>query len=875
MALERDYEVVATLGEGAFGKVYKATQRSSGDTVAVKQIKLGAKSWQDACRSTELQALKALRHPFIVRLRELLRSPDDGSLYYIFEYVNSDLLRFVKEHPKGATEGKACELTRQLLAGLSYMHQLGFFHRDIKPENILYNAQQGTVRLADFGASRSLRARPPFTEYVGTRWYRAPEALLGCRTYSSPVDIWAAGLVFAELLRGSPLFMGQSTVDQLHRIFQVFGKPDTSPSGEWPELSDLLQAMGVRLRVPPGKGCGLERILGVASAPLQAMLAETLLVLNPRRRASARRCVEHAIFAGCVKHADESSPVGIEERETVTADNVASSRPTSIHSRPDAKQEKVGEDGCEPVTVPTPPPAYTPRPEGQGTLNVDVDIDDELDKILGFDETPANKLGNSKVVLAGTFSPPSRVAHKDAAFQAASKENNVDDLLLNLSMEISTWQDSKEISDPASKATPQTQVMEENSSSWDDSCDENITDVRNHGQVAVPAAEPWSDSDAASEAHSGDKGEPKGATQAPPSEPWSDSEAASEHGEDKETEPPPPPPPGEQRSDREATSDASGAKEVYSSKAVTESWSDSDEESEQAPQEATHPAEAEDWSDSESASEARDCCERGETNELEDVTVVQSVADDPWSDSDEEAAHKTKEELRADTQSQAEGSTGAAPCRKDGSRDLADSWSDAEVEVEPSAAAGRNSGMTKAMALTPGCPQEAWNEEQDLCDGSSIAWDLRCAALPSEGRTRREMDIPEEATAPNGACDVGSSQLGWTTALESDVRRRQLTSDILQGFECRRGGGRRDADERHLAPEPVVASRGESNSSPWSTEELQKLRRAVKRVSIASGIANKEALWQEVSSALGGVRAPRECKAQYTLEYKAHKAAKS
>ena len=162
-------------------------------------------------------------------------------MYYIFEYVDSDLLRFVKAHPEGADERDACSLTRQLLVGLAYMHQLGFFHRDIKPENILLKLENSTIRIADFGAARSLRARPPFTDYVGTRWYRAPECLLGTRTYSSPVDVWAAGLVFAELLRGSPLFTGQSSIDQLHRIFSVLGFPDTSATGDWPEFASMVE----------------------------------------------------------------------------------------------------------------------------------------------------------------------------------------------------------------------------------------------------------------------------------------------------------------------------------------------------------------------------------------------------------------------------------------------------------------------------------------------------------------------------------------------------------------------------------------------------------------------------------------------------------
>jgi len=449
MALERDYEVFAGLGEGAFGKVYKARHRSSGDVVAVKQIKLGAKSWQEACRSTELQALRVLRHPFIVRLRELLRSQDDGSLYYIFEYIDSDLLRFVKAHPDGATEDHACLLTRQLLSGLAHMHQHGFFHRDIKPENILLNPEEGTIRIADFGASRSLRARPPFTDYVGTRWYRAPECLLGTRTYSSPVDVWACGLVFAELLRGSPLFTGQSSIDQLHRIFHVLGWPDASPNGDWPEYASMVEGMAVRLKTPHGHayGCGIDRILVKATPAAHAVLTEMLLVMNPRRRSSARRCIEHTVFAEAAMGPVPSSAY-LQNAGIITESDSPSfhyggvmSRPRSFCAPPEVKQELLAASEHEAEQ-------YTPRDRGTfhdqmdarpsyraPSLSVnplDVDIDDELDKILG---------GEEQTPMRTRHPPPAENGHHKVTIQEGTWQQDpqplaegVDDLLHSLSI---------------------------------------------------------------------------------------------------------------------------------------------------------------------------------------------------------------------------------------------------------------------------------------------------------------------------------------------------------------------------------------------------------------------------------------------------------
>jgi len=289
--MEQDYDVICRLGEGSFGTVYKARHRRTADEVAVKQIKIGTRSWDEACRSTELQALKALRHPFIVRLKELIRSQWDGSLYYIFEFLDSDLCRLLKDFPGGLEEMRAAELTRQHFAGLTHMHQHNFFHRDIKPENILLDVTTETIRIADLGQARSLRARPPFTDYVGTRWYRAPECLLRDRTYSSPVDIWASGLIFAELLRGSPMFCGTSTIDQLYKIFTVLGHP----LHDWPDFAKLASAL--RFRVPDRNGCGISRVLPANISPQCNTFLAEMLSINPRRRPFARKCLENPYFS--------------------------------------------------------------------------------------------------------------------------------------------------------------------------------------------------------------------------------------------------------------------------------------------------------------------------------------------------------------------------------------------------------------------------------------------------------------------------------------------------------------------------------------------------------------------------------------------------
>jgi len=375
MVLDKDYDVLGTLGEGTFGKVFKAQHRRTGDQVAVKQIKLGSRSFDEACTSMELQALKALRHEFIVRLRELIRSQQDGSLYFVFEFLDSDLGQLIRRNPRGVEERLSMELARQLFAGLAHMHQMNFLHRDLKPENVLLDSSQKTIRIADMGQARSLRSRPPFTDYVGTRWYRAPECLLRDRSYSSPVDVWGAGLIFAELLRGTPLFCGTSSLDQLYKIFVVLGPPGK----DWPEFLRLTSA--IRFKTPGGAGCGLERVLPNVAPFLQAFIGE-VLVSNPRRRPVARRCLEHSVFA-------QLPPLGAERPDSRTSmpgcdeDEALPPGPGTANPGAASSGEPPGREAdASPVSA-----GLATAPAAAATVDLastfDVDLDAELDKILG------------------------------------------------------------------------------------------------------------------------------------------------------------------------------------------------------------------------------------------------------------------------------------------------------------------------------------------------------------------------------------------------------------------------------------------------------------------------------------------------------------
>ena len=189
----------------------------------------------------------------------------------------------------------------QLLYGLAHMHKHGFMHRDLKPENLLTTGHPDTgdlcVKLADFGLARELRARPPYTEYVSTRWYRAPEVLLRFTSYSSPIDTFGAGMIMGELLAGQPLAPGTSEINQLYILCELLGTPSQA---QWPEGYRQADVCGFRWPAGAGGGAGgaskLEALCPGISA--QAMdFMQQLLAFNPAKRPSPTSALQHEWFA--------------------------------------------------------------------------------------------------------------------------------------------------------------------------------------------------------------------------------------------------------------------------------------------------------------------------------------------------------------------------------------------------------------------------------------------------------------------------------------------------------------------------------------------------------------------------------------------------
>ena len=232
-----NYEKVEKIGEGTYGVVYKARNIRDDSTVALKRIRLDQD--EEGVPSTairEISLLKELRHENVVSLLEVIHQ--ETKLYLVFEYLDLDLKKHMDSSPHISNDRMVIKgYVYQLCAGIVFCHAHRVLHRDLKPQNLLIDKSTNKLKLADFGLARAfgipVRA---YTHEVVTLWYRAPEILLGVRHYSTPVDVWSIGCIFAEMINHGPLFAGDSEIDELFKIFQVLGTPTEET---WPNVSEL------------------------------------------------------------------------------------------------------------------------------------------------------------------------------------------------------------------------------------------------------------------------------------------------------------------------------------------------------------------------------------------------------------------------------------------------------------------------------------------------------------------------------------------------------------------------------------------------------------------------------------------------------------
>ena len=231
-----NYEELGEWGEGTYGVVVKAKDKKTGELYALKRIKL--ESEDEGIPSTairEIALLKELQHPNIVCLHDVIHA--ESSLTLVFEFLDKDLKKLMDEAgDAGLDEIYIKSFLKQLLLGIDHCHSNKVLHRDLKPQNLLVN-RDGVLKLADFGLARAFGIPVKnYTHEVVTLWYRAPDILMGSKVYSTQVDMWSVGCIFAEMITNKPLFQGASEEDQLDKIFKLVGTPDTEV---WTTMKDL------------------------------------------------------------------------------------------------------------------------------------------------------------------------------------------------------------------------------------------------------------------------------------------------------------------------------------------------------------------------------------------------------------------------------------------------------------------------------------------------------------------------------------------------------------------------------------------------------------------------------------------------------------
>jgi len=287
------YQPTRILGSGAYASVCEAINKKTGKSVAIKKNKGVFQDLSDAKRILrEIKLMAHFEHDDIVRLLAVIPPDEDEietfeDVYLVLEKMEVNLAKVIK-HQK-LTNRHYQFFVYQMLRGLKYIHSAGVIHRDLKPENILINGSDCNLKITDFGLARGVyKEEKNLTEYVVTRWYRAPEVMCSARQYDDKVDIWSVGCIFGELLLRKPLFPGGNHIDQLKLIFAILGTP-ASDTLDWiktPEAKSWVK------RMTPTKGRNLKNIFRSAT-PEAVDLISKMLELDPGKRISVEEALEH------------------------------------------------------------------------------------------------------------------------------------------------------------------------------------------------------------------------------------------------------------------------------------------------------------------------------------------------------------------------------------------------------------------------------------------------------------------------------------------------------------------------------------------------------------------------------------------------------
>lgn len=300
--VDRRYTLLKSIGHGAYGVVCAAKDNLTGEKVAIKKISKAFEHLKDTKRILrEIKLLHHFHHENIVSLKDMLMvSRNFEDVYIVTELMDTDLHQIISS-PQPLTDDHCQYFIYQILRGLKHMHSAHVLHRDLKPSNLLLNSDC-LLKICDFGLARVEEQSISgfMTEYVATRWYRAPEVILSWKQYTKAIDVWSVGCIFAELLGRKPLFQGKDYINQITRIVDIMGSPtedDLKNIGS-EQARQYIRSLGHRPKIP------LSRLFPRAT-PLAQDLLDRMLAFDPAKRITVDEALAHPYLAALHDPADE------------------------------------------------------------------------------------------------------------------------------------------------------------------------------------------------------------------------------------------------------------------------------------------------------------------------------------------------------------------------------------------------------------------------------------------------------------------------------------------------------------------------------------------------------------------------------------------
>ncbi|XP_022985347.1 mitogen-activated protein kinase 7-like [Cucurbita maxima] len=290
------YVPIKPIGRGAYGVVCSSINRETNEKVAIKKIHNVFENRTDAMRTLrELKLLRHIRHDNVIALKDVMMPIHRKSfkdVYLVYELMDTDLHQIIKSSQPLSNDH--CKyFIYQLLCGLQYLHSANILHRDLKPGNLLVNANCD-LKICDFGLARTSMGHDQFmTEYVVTRWYRAPELLLCCDNYGTSIDVWSVGCIFAEILGRQPIFPGTECFNQLNLIMNILGSPKEADI----KFIDNAKARKYIKGMPFSRGINFLHLYPHAE-PLALDLLQKMLVFDPTKRITVDEALQHPYMLG-------------------------------------------------------------------------------------------------------------------------------------------------------------------------------------------------------------------------------------------------------------------------------------------------------------------------------------------------------------------------------------------------------------------------------------------------------------------------------------------------------------------------------------------------------------------------------------------------